>query len=118
VIYPRVYIAQDFIDPPPWDGRGDPPSLEDSLWDRTGDAPPFGRAYGHVDPSPDADALGEEEEWDDIEDAIAWGRERAQVVLVRIGYSGYYSAGEVRDPDFKPWPPTEEAIRGEKRRGT
>ena len=38
--------------------------------------------------------------WDDIEEAIRWGRERAPKVFVRIGGKAY-SAGE-EDPDDEP----------------
>jgi hypothetical protein len=49
------------------------------------------------------------EELEDVSagEAIAWGRQRASVVLIRTGDSDYYSAGE-RNPDpeeFPPWPP-------------
>lgn len=43
-----------------------------------------------------------------IEEAIAWGRSQAQVVLVRIGDSlAQYSAGDrqVLDDHTRPWPP-------------
>jgi hypothetical protein len=42
--YPCAFIAQDFIDPSPWDGRGEPPTVEESLWDGTGPAPPLEKA--------------------------------------------------------------------------
>ncbi|MGI8920175.1 MAG: hypothetical protein ACR2HD_00660 [Solirubrobacteraceae bacterium] len=44
----------------------------------------------------------------DADEAIAWGSERAAVVLIRTGDSDYYSAGEHNpDPDrFLPWPPS------------
>jgi hypothetical protein len=45
----------------------------------------------------------------DVEDAIAWGRARAEVILVRIGMPGvYYSAGEAqpaRGERLPEWPP-------------
>ena len=55
---------------------------------------------------------GEEREFDAVEDAVAWSRERAPFVLVRLGPSDQemYSAGEARayrgprDP-FPDWPP-------------
>ena len=89
-LYPRVYIAQDFTD---------------------GDQ--LGRAYAHVDAGPLTDAPADESEWDDVSDAIEWGRERARVVLVRVGYSDYHSAGATRHPDFDAWPPSDRAIRGD-----
>lgn len=47
---------------------------------------------------------------DDIvgaEAAIAWGRERADVVVIRLGHRGdtYFSAGDIPDPSMPPWPP-------------
>jgi hypothetical protein len=50
-------------------------------------------------------------EWrDDIvgaEAAIAWGRERAAVVVIRLGHTGdtYFSAGDIADPSVPSWPP-------------
>jgi hypothetical protein len=97
-LYPRVYIAQDFAEPG-WSGLGEPP--------------PLGPAYGHVDGGPHTETTAEEGQWDDISDAIAWGRERAPVVLVRVGYSDYHSAGATRHPDFDAWPPSDRAVRGD-----
>ena len=58
------------------------------------------------------DPGGEEATFDDVEDAVAWGRERAPLVLVRLGPSDreMYSAGERRayrdtDDPFPEWPP-------------
>jgi hypothetical protein len=47
------------------------------------------------------------EAWDDVEDAIAWGRSRAPVVVVRLGNTidTLYSAGEVAAPEGRQWPP-------------
>jgi hypothetical protein len=47
---------------------------------------------------------------DDIvgaEAAIAWGRRRADVVVIRLGHTGdtYFSAGERPDPSVPSWPP-------------
>lgn len=39
-------------------------------------------------------------EWRSAEDALAWARARAPIVLIRTTRSTYYSAGD-RDPD---WP--------------
>jgi hypothetical protein len=41
------------------------------------------------------------------ENAIAWGRERADVVMIRLGHRGdtYFSAGAVYDPDDSDEPP-------------
>jgi hypothetical protein len=54
-------------------------------------------------PGPDGDS------WETVDDAIAWGRARAPIVLVRIGQV-HYSAGEVHaeDDEDRPlplWPP-------------
>jgi hypothetical protein len=42
------------------------------------------------------------------EAAIAWGRERAKVVLIRLGSdeNTYFSAGDEPRPDIPPWPPS------------
>jgi hypothetical protein len=116
-----AWVAQDFIDPPPWNGEGEPPALKGALWEGKGAAPPLGKARGHVDPDnpvdPESPQASEQGEWDTVEEAIAWARERAERVYVRVGNSDYYNAGEVHSPDFKPWPPTEEAIRYETWRG-
>ena len=45
--------------------------------------------------------------WDEAEDAIRWGRERAPQVYIRVGGAlpqTYYSAGEVNASEFPPWP--------------
>jgi hypothetical protein len=57
----------------------------------------------------------EEAGFDSAEDAIGWARERAQIVLVRLGTTedAYYSAGAVRanqridgsGADYLQWPP-------------
>jgi len=59
--------------------------------------------------------LHEEVEFDEIEEAIAWGRERAEIVLVRLGTTRdtCYSAGAIRAHEsldgsgeaLPPWPP-------------
>jgi hypothetical protein len=53
--------------------------------------------------------------WDDVEEAIAWARERAPRVLVRLGDddAAIYSAGEIRltrladgtSDAYPQWPP-------------
>lgn len=47
--------------------------------------------------------------WANVELAIVWGRERADVVLVRLGVPGtYYSAGDRQPQQGEPlpeWPP-------------
>jgi hypothetical protein len=92
-VYPRAWIAQDFAEVER-DGEAQPPEP----WDGTGDMPPFARPYGHIDLG---SGIGEEGEWETVEEAIAWARERVDVVLVRVGYSDYYSAGTVH-PDSVP----------------
>jgi hypothetical protein len=100
-----AWIVQDFFDPA-WEEPGRTPAICAEM----AALPPFGRAHGLID----SDAgLVEEGEWDAIEDGIEWARERASRVLVRIGHSGYYSAGREPSLKFPPWPPTEEAIRSE-----
>jgi hypothetical protein len=39
-----------------------------------------------------------------IEEALAWGREQADRVLIRLVDSEYYSAGRERVRDLEPWP--------------
>src|SRR3954453_20042585 len=39
------------------------------------------------------------------EEAVAWGRARAQRVFIMLGDSGYYSAGSDDDNELAPWPP-------------
>jgi len=53
--------------------------------------------------------------WDDVDEAIAWGRQRATHILVRLGSddTSVYSAGEVRlsryaegtGDTYPEWPP-------------
>ena len=71
--------------------------------------------YGHweVD-APDEGPMLEGPGWSTAEEAIAWGRERAPVVIIRVGrqpWQQHYSAGDVF-PDLEPprggllpWPP-------------
>jgi hypothetical protein len=40
-----------------------------------------------------------------VEEAIAWGRARAERVYLRFGRSGYYSAGARKSREFPAWPP-------------
>jgi hypothetical protein len=40
-----------------------------------------------------------------LAEALAWGRARADVVLVRPGDEGYHSAGARRVEEFPVWPP-------------
>ena len=47
-----------------------------------------------------------------LEEAIAWGRARAQVVLVRLFEEWFFSAGaeDPPDQDLPRWPPSPEAL--------
>jgi hypothetical protein len=70
-----------------------------------------GLFYGHLERDDD---LADQFEGLPADEAIAWGRERAGVVLVRTGESDYYSAG-AENPDGLPeWPPPD--VRLERRR--
>jgi hypothetical protein len=63
-----VYLAEDPEEHPPFSGywdAGDPPAMLE-------------RGPG----------------WTDPEDAVGWGRDRANVVLTRLWPDRYYSAGE------------------------
>lgn len=75
-----------------------------------------GRFSGHLDRG---DRITEK--FDDLsaDEAIAWGRARSAVVLIRTGDSGYYSAGEHNpDPDeYLPWPPTDLRLEPRRPRG-
>jgi hypothetical protein len=57
------------------------------------------------------DAADDVIEWrDDVlgaEAAIAWGRRRADVVVIRLGHAGgtYFSAGSRPDASIPSWPP-------------
>lgn len=61
-----------------------------------------GRFTAHVESDDD---LYEEIEEVSADEAIAWGRERAAVVLIRTGESDYYSAGAENPHDLPEWPP-------------
>jgi hypothetical protein len=86
-------------------------SMDDSPWERPSVAP-LGRWVGHVEPYDDdhyEEGRPDGEWWDSVDDAIAWGRERAPIVLVRIGNT-HYSAGALHaeDDEDNPlplWPP-------------
>jgi hypothetical protein len=52
------------------------------------------------------DELLEDDEVAGAEAAIAWGRERAERVLIRLGHNGpHYAAGEVSGGSAPSWPP-------------
>jgi hypothetical protein len=61
-----------------------------------------GRFSGHVET---VDGLGETCEDLPVDEAIAWARERADVVLIRTGDGDYHSAGELNPKQLPPWPP-------------
>jgi len=54
-------------------------------------------------------ALLEEVDLDSADAAIAWGRKRSEIVLIRLGHRGdtYFSAGssQPRDDPMPAWPP-------------
>jgi hypothetical protein len=86
-----------------------------SMDDRPLERPPIdemGRWIGHVESYRDdyyEEARPDGGWWDSVEEAIAWGRARTPIVLVRIGNT-HYSAGEVRAEDDEDealplWPP-------------
>ena len=86
-----VYIAQDL------DERGERRDFFSGHWELPD--PPTSLEHGPG--------------WTDAEEALAWGRERAPVVLVRLG-SQYYSAGDA-EPEGKNlprWPPAESELSG------
>ncbi|HEU0019873.1 MAG TPA: hypothetical protein VFQ14_06245 [Thermoleophilaceae bacterium] len=69
---------------------------------------------GHLERDDD---LADEFEDLSADEAIAWGRERARVVLIRTGDSDYYSAG-VENPDqFPEWPSSALALARRRVRG-
>src|SRR3954447_2497531 len=91
----KVYIAP--LDPVPTDGSMvSPVSRFHGMWE--GDDEEFIEDAGF---------------FASAEEAIAWGRERARTVLIRLGNRGdtYFSAGEkLADDDegsLPQWPPTE-----------
>ncbi len=53
---------------------------------------------GYWDRSDPPEILEQGPGWDDVEEAIAWGRERAPRVMVRLGQdeTSIYSAGEIQ----------------------
>lgn len=66
-----VHIAEDLL-------AGTPPRFS-GYWDREPDGPP-----AMLEAMPDTQ---------DVDAAIAWGRRRAEVVIVRLGAGRYFSAG-------------------------
>ena len=82
-MYPRAWIAQDWAE---WHGTGEPPEPVDG----SGALPQFGPVRAHIDTG---EGVIEKREWPTVEAAIAWARSQVDVVLVRVGFSDYYSAG-------------------------
>ncbi len=80
-------------------------------WARSSAEPDYSSYWEIPGPEPGVDGP----DTDDIEEAIRWGRERADLVLVRLGpdEDDYYSAGERQVTRFvdasgrvyPPWPP-------------
>jgi hypothetical protein len=69
---------------------------------------------GHLERDDD---VGAEFEDLPVDEAIAWGRERATVVLIRTGDSDYFSAG-IENPDQLPeWPSSASALGRRRVRG-
>ena len=101
--YPRAWIAQDWAE---WDGTGEPPEP----FDGSGPLPQLGPARAHIDTG---EAAIDNCEWPTVDAAIAWARSRVDIVLVRVGFSDYYSAGKEHPPNVARWPPSDEAIRRE-----
>jgi hypothetical protein len=79
---PVVYISRRYEDS--WD--------EEQPWRRQRRLPDEREWYATTGGTAEVDA---EAEFDLVEDAIAWGRERADIVLVRLGgdVEAHYSAG-------------------------
>jgi hypothetical protein len=77
-----VYISRRYADP--WE--------EEQPWPRERREPNEREWYATTGGTEDSD---EESEFDSVDDAIRWGRDRADVVLVRLGgsFETHYSAG-------------------------
>ena len=77
---------------------------------------PFGAQptfVGYWDAEPDdrPAMLEEMPETPDLDQAIAWGRARAEIVLVRVLDRGYSSAGDRHPAEGVPrWPPSPAAL--------
>ena len=88
-----------------------PPRRRRNWEDRTGHvAPDFeeGKYVAHIEGRRSI-VEGRREPFDGVEAAVAWARERAPVVLVRLdGENFRRSAGErpfAAEPELLPWPP-------------
>lgn len=71
-------------------------------WTRSPEEPEYGGHWEVDEPRPHIEEEGPG--WDDVEEAIAWGRERAPKVMVILG-DEYYSAGEEQAGTAPEWPP-------------
>jgi hypothetical protein len=68
----------------------------------------YGRFTGHREHEDGSFAEASPvEAWNDVEEAIKWGRTHAPMVVVRLGNTldTLYSAGEIDAPECRPWPP-------------
>jgi hypothetical protein len=63
--------------------------------------PPFGGYWDNGDPP---DMLEQGPGWMTAPEAVAWGRERAHVVLIRLWPDRYFSAGDRHEEDLPIWP--------------
>lgn len=64
-------------------------------------------AYWEADEPEEAELLGESPDFPDANKALAWGRARAEIVMIRLRDSDYYSAGDrapAHKPDMPRWP--------------
>ena len=88
-----VFIADDPL--PLHQGR--PPGVH-CHWEGERDGQPVFLEHGPAEAS--------------LDEAIAWGRERAPLVLVRLGGSRYFSAGaeDPQDEELPRWPPSAEGL--------
>lgn len=69
-------------------------------------AQPFFSGYWDGEPDGPPAVLEEMPETSDVDEAIAWGRPRAEVILVRVLDREYFSAGDRDAGDGVPrWPP-------------
>jgi hypothetical protein len=82
--------------------RGKP----DGYWPRAPGEPEYSAHWEADEPRPHI--VEEGPGWDNVDDAIAWGRERAPIVVVILAASDRtYSAGEQRLPSLPEWPPAD-----------
>jgi hypothetical protein len=103
---PTVFIGRRYDDPEPWETEQKQP------WPRLIRIPGEREWYGSTGGTTEQD---EEAEFDSVIEAIRWGRERAEIVIVRLGTreDAMYSAGSSRanqmidgsGGDYPEWPP-------------